>query len=153
MPHLKNCINVMPIYRCPRKVWQWDRITKTEAWTEEINFISNTIFLMTEFFFSKTIDLDASSSTLLWQSQNSWSVKGYIQPKLWTYYGIHDFTDTKAIINSNLSRQLRSIIVETGVLPWRIEMSGYKSLKEEERICDIGKTESEMHHHYRHTTL
>ena len=153
MLRLKNRINLMPTSRWPKKVWQWDRVLKTNAWFTDIKQILNSVDMTSETDISSPVDLDKVAQDLLQIARNKWATGPEHKPKLRTFMKIHDFEQTQIVIKSNLSRIQRSLIVKlkSGVLPIRLETGRYKGLAEELRVCEIcmsGQVETERHHLY-----
>ena len=151
MIRLKNRINEMPTNRWPKKIWQWDRVSKTDAWFKEIKHILRSVNMANETDLSNSIDVKEVGHRLLQQARSSWETEAENKPKLRTFLKIHDFNTRQNVIKSNLSRAQRSLVVKlkAGVLPIRLETGRYKGLPEALRICEIchsGEVESEMHH-------
>ena len=143
----------MPTNRWPKKVLQWDRVSRTDAWFKEIKHILSSVDMKDENHLSSPVDLHEVANKLHTQARNSWHIEAENKPKLRTFLKIHDFNKLKNIINGNLTRSQRSLVVKlkAGVLPLHLETGRYKGLPEERRICEIcnsGRIESEMHHLY-----
>ncbi len=55
MLRLKNRINQMPTSRWPKKVLQWDRVSKTDAWFKEVKHILRGIDMNCEEYLSSPV--------------------------------------------------------------------------------------------------
>ncbi len=123
MLRLKNRINEMPTSRWPRKVWQWDKNTKTNVWFNDIKTILKSVDRNNEHAISNPIDLDAISNTFQIQSRSKWLAEANSKSKLETFVKIHDFDNVKSMVKANLSRSQRSVLTkfEAGILPIRFE--------------------------------
>ncbi len=154
MLRLKNRIQSMSTSRWPRRVLQWDRVPGTQAWFREISFILHTAGLVTQQDIESETDLDWVSLHLQNQARNMWAVEALGKTKPRTFNKIHDFSETKHVVKTNLSRNQRSSIIKlkAGVLPIKLETGQFKGVKEHLRLCEVcknGEVEDEMHYLYR----
>ncbi len=150
---LKNRINQIPTSRWPRRVWQWDRVSKTDAWFKDVKYILSSVDMKSEGHWSSPVDLVDVANKLQSQARNSWLIEAENKPKLRTFLKIHNFDKLKYVISGNLTRSQRSLVVKlkSGIVPIHLETGRYKGLPEEQRVCKIcqsGQVESEMHHLY-----
>ncbi len=153
MLRLKNRINGMTTGRWPRKVFQWDRQTNTNAWGREISLILKDANMTGAEALGKPVDLESISISLHGKARNQWYADSHNKEKLRTFVEIHNFEDTKQLISNNLSRTQRSLVFKfkSGVLPLKIETGRFKGTGRELRFCDIcnaGTVEDEMHYLY-----
>ena len=153
MLRLKNRIQSMPSSRWPKKVLQWDTITGTQAWFSEILLILHAAGLGTQQDVENETDLELVASCLQTQARNMWAIEALGKSKLRTFNKIHDFSETKHVVNTNLARNQRSLIIKlkARVLPIKLETGRFKGVKEHLWLCEIchsGEVEDEMHHLY-----
>ncbi len=150
MLRLKNRINQMPTSRWPYKVLQWDRVTNTKAWFNDIKLILKEVELTNEHDYSDPVDLTSIASMLQSQAREQWKQEAHTKSKLETYTKIHNFEQIKSMVKCNLSRSQRSIMTKfkAGILPIRFETARYKGLDRNLRFCEIclsGEIENEIH--------
>ena len=150
MLRLKNRINEMPTGRWPRRMWQWDRNTKSNAWFNDIRAILKVVDRNNEHDLSNLVNLDAVANTLQFQARNKWLVEAQSKSKLETCVEIHDFDHIKLMIKENLSRSQHSVLTKfkAGILPIRFETGRCKGLDREDHICEIcasQEVENEVH--------
>ncbi len=149
MARLKNRIVSMDHTRWPKKVWEWDVMTKTDAWFSDICFILDYAELDTNIESISVTDLDNLARTLHAKNRKNWELEAFKKTKLETFVQIHDFSTQRTVLKSNLERRQRSLVIKlkSGVFPVKKETGRYKGLARELRICDLCNTtmEDEIH--------
>ncbi len=140
--------------RWPKRIWQYDRETGTDAWFNDVSYILNFIGMNTEADIEGIVDLGNAEKYLLNHSKRIWQLEAGTKRKLRTFVQIHDFNSDSVVAGSNLTRVQRSLVIKykSGVLPLRLETGRYKGLKEELRVCEVckcGEVEDEKHFSYR----
>ena len=136
--------------RWPKKVWNWDRATKTDAWSKEVAHIMTYLGLDPAEAMDLQSDLDEADLILMDKARQSWTLESHIKQKLRTFIQIHDYNNPGVLINANLSRVHRSLTTKfkAGVLPIKQETGRFKGVSREKRICDLCNKEVEDEIHF-----
>ena len=127
----------MQTSRWPGKVWQNDRVTKTNVWVNDVKYIWNSVNLKDEHHLSEPVDIEYVSNMLLSQARAKWKDEADTKSKLRTFVNIHDFDNVQGMVKVNLSHSQGSILTKfkAEVLPIRFETGRFKGLGPELRIC------------------
>ena len=123
MIRLKNRIVSMDQSRWPRKVWEWDLATNTDAWYNDICFILTYAELDVNTESASVTDLSHLSGIFMNKNRKSWEMEAYKKVKLETFIQIHDFNSQRILLKANLERRHRSLVtkLKSGVFPVRLE--------------------------------
>ena len=142
---LKNRLVIMKSDRWPKKVWNWDRSTKTDAWSNEVALVLSHIRQDPALGMDLMLDLDEVDKISVDKAIRSWTLESYSKTKLRTFIQIHDFDDPRVLICANLSRTRWSLVskFKAGVLPVKLETGWFKGIGIEKRICDLCKSRVE----------
>ncbi len=139
MIRLKNRINNMNTDRWPKKVWQHDRNTNTDAWFCDVQYILNLIGLTDPGLLESEVDIDYVHRELYQHSKQFWDLEATTKTKLEFFVNVHNKDSELTIATSNLTRVQRSYLIKlkSGVLPLKVETGRYKGTKRELRTCDL----------------
>ena len=150
MARLANMIKGMPEHRWLKKVLRWDLSLKSNGWADQLLLILQHAHVEFDIDDSNLIDLDALRQQYLILNRQKWLLEAADKTKLRTFLEVYDPENPRAIVESLLPRNHRSLLskIKTGVLPLHLETGRWKDKPIEERLCIVcnsGNLENEYH--------
>ena len=136
--------------KLPEIVYNWDISLGLDSWGHKVKQVAASLGLPATLLPGEQYDLTNVKPKLLCKSRISWGLEADRKPKLRTFVNIHDYSQYKILISSNLSRFQRSLIsqLKLGILPLKIETDRYQGVPENMRyckLCDTCAVETEFH--------
>ena len=98
MIRLYNRINVMPLSRLPKVVFDWDVNSGASSWSSEVPQIIHKLNLDPDLEWGEIYDLTMVNNRLLEMSRLLWNLESLQKPKLRTFVKVHDFDSYQAIV-------------------------------------------------------
>ena len=153
MIRLYSRINVMPLSRLSKIIYDWDVNSGASSWSSEVRHIIHKLNLDPYLEWGEIYDLTAVNNKLIEMSRLSWNLESFQKPKLRPFFNVHDFDSYQAIVKSSLTRTQRSKLVHLkfGILPLKYETDRYQGIAPEHRLCKsctLNVPEDEIHFLY-----
>ena len=121
--HLYNRLVGMSIDRLPRKVLNWDCKLGGVGWVQGLVNVCNNINILEPTDLQFIYDLEPIKERILRKSREEWKDSTERTSKLSTYCQIKDFTEPALMVEFNLHRSERSLLLRRlcGILSLTIE--------------------------------
>ncbi len=123
---------------------------KSNVWADQLMMVLQHAHIDFDINDNSLIDLEALRQQYLILNRQKWLLEASDKTKLRTFLEVYDAENPRAIIESLLPRNHRSLIskIKTGVLPLHIETGRWKDKPIENRLCmacNSGNLENEYH--------
>ena len=150
MARLANRIKGMPDSRWPKKILRWDLSLKSNGWADQLLLVLQHAHVEFDINDDSLIDLESLKNQYLVINRQKWLLEASEKTKLRTFLEVYDPDHPRAIVESLLPRNQRSLVakLKTGVLPLKLETGRWKDSPLEHRlciVCDDKKLENEYH--------
>ena len=137
-------------YRWPVKVYKWDLLLRQNGWADDIKDIVHYTDQLNNDREIYIFDLDVIESRLKFMNRNILRQEAHQKPKLRTFIVMYDHSIERPVIDQNLSRAERSIVIrlKAWVLPVALETGRFMNIPIEKRTCQVCKrdiTKNEYH--------